>query len=214
MKVEKYVSYILKMIPEFEFEGLRVYWTGEYHKNYRVDKVPIYKIDNPNNIPFTKAAISSEIEDRISTIKKLLPYIDVRTTFLYYLHCDDLYIPQKTINKISKCLKGKKFEKMKEFYIDSLNKEFLVKCSFDGNFSISVDSDSIEWNVDFSIDEAVLYYDGEVEILDESDSDNLTKDLYEDDIENEIWDCIQDDLGGNKAFVNFDFMGWYTLFYD
>jgi len=212
MKVEKYVDYIVKMIPEFELEGLRIYWSGEYYENYRVDRVPIYKVDNPNNIPFTKMAISAEIEERISTIQKFLPYIDIAPMFLYYLYCDDLYIPQKTLNKISKCLKGSKFEKMKEFSIDGLRKEFLVKCSFDGNFSILVDSESIEWNVNFSIDEAVLYYDGEVEVLSKKDSREITLDLYEDYIENEIWDCIQDYFILFILFVNFDFMGWYTLF--
>ena len=212
MKVEKYVDYIVKMIPEFELEGLRIYWSGEYYENYRVDRVPIYKVDNPNNIPFTKIAISAEIEERISTIQKFLPYIDIAPMFLYYLYCDDLYIPQKTLNKISKCLKGSKFEKMKEFSIDGLRKEFLVKCSFDGNFSILIDSEAIEWNVNVSIDEAVLYYDGEVEVLSKKDTREITLDLYEDYIENEIWDCIQEDIGENKAFVNFDFMGWYTLF--
>ena len=34
MKVEKYVDYIVKMIPEFELEGLRIYWSGEYYENY------------------------------------------------------------------------------------------------------------------------------------------------------------------------------------
>jgi len=48
MKVKKYVDYIVKMIPTFEFRRLLEYiGRVSTYENYRVDKVPIYKVDNP-----------------------------------------------------------------------------------------------------------------------------------------------------------------------
>lgn len=217
MKFEKFIEFLLKTFPEKEYDGIRVYWSGEYY-NIKGNDVPVYRIDNPNNVAYTYEAIAYRIEEEIMTLKKFLPDISVPVPYLYQLDCDGLYVPQSTLNKITKCLKGKEFKKETSFNTDNGVKTISIDSYYDGNYYISNEDDSIIWEIDLHVKKMwITLPDGTVEDITNVDDDmdsnlDLFNDLLRDYADTETWDCVEDDLGRNDNFVNFSFMGWYTHF--
>jgi hypothetical protein len=92
------------------------------------------------------------------TYVKLITKTHLIAQFLYYLDCDGLYIPQKTLNTISRCLVGKSFKLDSQYDMKKLS----VEGYFTDNFYFEVDAEMIVVGVDLKIQYVDITLNGEV----------------------------------------------------
>jgi hypothetical protein len=209
MDIDYFFEAFLDNNPEIEcHHGLKLVWTGEYANRYW-GAVPVFRIENPEDSPYTFEALSGEIEDALFDFKKMIPLKQsIRLNSLYEFDetQPDMYIPTRISKKIKNCLRDTKVDKSRD--------PIRLIGGFDGDFEFSVEeSEMINVNIDFLMDKMLL--DGEKIDGSHKDYDDWVDYFRYDNrdfIENEVWSCF-DELSTNKNFVNFDWMGWYTNFY-
>jgi hypothetical protein len=187
---------------------LKLVWSGEFANRYW-GSIPIFRIENPEDSPYTFAALSAEMEVALYDFKKMIPLqrsIKLGSLYEFDQTQPDMYIPTRVSKKIRNCLRETKIDKSRD--------PIRLIGGFDGDFEFSVeDSEMINVNIDFLMDKMLL--NGEE--IDESHKDYEDWADYfrydnRDFIEDEIWSCF-DELSTNNNFVNFNWMGWYTNFY-
>ena len=195
---------VVKILPVIEADGITLRLTGKYKKSVYYKQIPVYTIDNPKNLPYTKEALSGYVDEAIHSLKKFFPEVTVASQFLYYIDCDGLYIPQKTLNEISSCLVGKPFKLNTQY----LMKEITIEGYFAKDFYFEIDGEMVVIEVNLLVKSlnGVVYdefeEDVEVEILD------ILHDRFDQDIDELMWECLTDDIRNNKSFVDFNWMGW------
>jgi hypothetical protein len=95
-----------------EIHGLIIYhddkYTGVYLDNELI-KVPILKIKNPNNIPFSYNALSSLLDDELDTVGNfanvsIKSYQRPSLIVLNDFNKGEFYIPKENEKKLRKCL--------------------------------------------------------------------------------------------------------------
>ena len=152
MSSEKFFNSFLKYYDKINCsDGLQLVWTGvfeRYHRNRDMD-VPVYKINNPNNSPYTEESLTYFLDDAIDYFRKVMPLIDksIQTQYLYILKSDDsIYIPMKIGNKIQSCLS--KIE-IVNFPFDVNGVEYLVSGNFNGDFDFETDGETVIVSLDF-----------------------------------------------------------------
>ena len=200
---------VVKILPVIEADGITLRSTGEYKKSYHYKKVPVYTIDNPKNLPYTKEALSGYVDEAIHSLKKFFPEVTVATQFLYYLDCDGLYIPQKTLKTISSCLVGKPFKLNTQY----LMKEITIEGYFSRDFYFEIDGEMVVIDVNLLVKSIQVTLNGEVydDLNDEFEEDeilDILHDRFDQDIDELVWECLTDDIRNNKSFVDFNWMGW------
>ncbi len=193
--------------------GLQLIWTGGYAgkkvgRSYESrEDVPVYFIDNTNDSPYTKEALTQFIESKLESFRDIIPidgsYITGR---LYEIDSEEaLFIPNKVLRNITK--------KLQEVTVDKSKDPVRLIGEFDGQFEISQDDENIHVYIDFSLSE--LHLNGE-EIDSSHDDYDEWIDYFRYDnrefLEDEIWTCFSE-LTNNKNFVNFEWMAWYSDFY-
>jgi hypothetical protein len=209
MDIDYFFESFLEHSPEIECRhGLRLVWTGEFADRYW-GAVPVFRIENPEDSPYTFEALSGEIEDALFDFKKMIPLkqgIRLNSLYEFDQNQPDMYIPTRISKEIKNCLRNTKVDKSRD--------PIRLIGGFDGDFEFSVEeSEMINVNIDFLMDKMLL--DGEEIDGSHKDYDDWVDYFRYDNrdfIENEIWSCF-DELSTNKNFVNFDWMGWYTNFY-
>lgn len=196
---------VVKILPVIEADGITLRSTGEYKKSYHYKKVPVYTIDNPKNLPYTKEALSGYVDEAIGSLKKFFPEVTVATQFLYYLDGDGLYIPQKTLKTISSCLAEKPFKLNTQY----LMKEITIEGYFSQDFYFEIDGEMVVIEVNLLVKSMEITLNGKV--YDEFDEDeilDILHDRFDQDIDELMWECLTDDIRNNKSFVDFNWMGW------
>ena len=200
---------VVKMLPVIEADGITLRLTGKYKKSVYYKKVPVYTIDNPKNLPYTKEALSGYVDEEIHSLKKFFPEVTVASQFLYYLDCDGLYIPQKTLNEISSCLVGKPFKLNTQY----LMKEITIEGYFAKDFYFEIDGEMVVIEVNLLVKSMEITLNGEVyddlnDDLEEDEIYDILHDRFDQDIDELMWQCLTDDIKHNKSFVDFNWMGW------
>jgi hypothetical protein len=204
LQLKRLMNNVVKILPVIEADGITLRLTGKYKKSVYYKQIPVYTIDNPKNLPYTKEALSGYVDEAIHSLKKFFPEVTVASQFLYYIDCDGLYIPQKTLNEISSCLVGKPF-KLDTFY--GL-KNITIEGRFSKDFYFEIDGEMVVIEVNLLVKSlnGVVYdefeEDVEVEIYD------ILHDKFDQDIDELMWECLTDDIRNNKSFVDFNWMGW------
>ena len=209
MDIDYFFESFLDHNHEIEcYNGLKLVWTGEYANRYW-GAVPVFRIENPEDSPYTFAALSAEMEVALYDFKKMIPLqSSIKLNLLYEFNQTqpDMYIPTRISKKIKNCLRETKVDKSRD--------PIRLIGGFDGDFEFSVEeSEMINVNIDFLMDKMLL--DGEEIDGSHKDYDDWVDYFrYEnrDFIEDEIWSCF-DELSTNKNFYNYEWMGWYTNFY-
>jgi hypothetical protein len=204
LQLKRLMNNVVKILPVIEADGITLRLTGKYKKSVYYKQIPVYTIDNPKNLPYTKEALSGYVDEAIHSLKKFFPEVTVASQFLYYIDCDGLYIPQKTLNEISSCLVGKPFKLNTQY----LMKEITIEGYFAKDFYFEIDGEMVVIEVNLLVKSlnGVVYdefeEDVEVEILD------ILHDRFDQDIDELMWECLTDDIRNNKSFVDFNWMGW------
>ena len=205
LQLKRLINTIVKMLPVIEADGITLRSTGEYKNSYHYKQVPVYTIDNPKNLPYTKEALSGQIDEAFHSLKKFFPEVKVASQFLYHLEGDGLYIPQKTLNEISSCLVGKPFKLNTQYE----SKDITIEGRFSKDFYIEEDTEMIIVDVDLLIKSMEITLYGKVYYgFDEDEIYEILHDKFEQDIDNLTWECMTDDIKNNKSFVDFNWMGW------
>lgn len=204
---------VVKILPVIEADGITLRLTGKYKKSFHYKKVPVYTIDNPENLPYTQEALSGYVDEAIYSLKKFFPEVTVAPQFLYYIDCDGLYIPQKTLNEISNCLVGKPFKLNTQYE----RKDITIEGRFSKDFYIEIDGEMVVIDVNLLVKSMEITLNGEVyNEFDEDEIYDILHDRFDQDIDELVWECLTDDIRNNKSFVDFNWMGWmvnteYTL---
>ena len=78
MNTDKFFETFLKVHDEIDcYDGLKLVWNGEFAEAYRYKlSVPIYKVVNPNNSPYTEESLSYIMIDTIDNFRKMMPILD------------------------------------------------------------------------------------------------------------------------------------------
>jgi len=205
LQLKRLMDTVVKMLSVIEADGITLRLTGKYKKSFHYKKAPVYTIDNPKNLPYTQEALSGYVDEAIDSLKKFFPEVTVASQFLYYLDCDGLYIPQKTLNEISSCLVGKPF-KLDTFY--GL-KNITIEGRFSKDFYFEIDGEMVIIEVNLLVKSMEITLDGEVsDEFDEDEIYDILHDKFDQDIDELMWECLTDDIRNNKSFVDFNWMGW------
>lgn len=217
MVLQKFFRLLPSFVKDINVDGIIIKHTGEYiktlySKRYDVE-VPVYTIENPNNLPYTKEALTTWLADEYLRFQRFVGET-IGGPITYFTEFDssvkDIYIPKEIQQEISQCLKSKKFNKVAWRNPESIRVigEFKEYNSFDS------EDDRVIWSVDFKphrieiVDES-----GETKrVVEKSEYDYIFETLREDMdfFEERIWDCIQPKLASQKTFIDFDWMSWYT----
>lgn len=209
LQLKRLMDNVVKILPVIEADGITLHLTGEYKKSFHYKKVPVYTIDNPKNLPYTKEALSGYVDGAIDSLKKFFPEVKVTSQFLYYLDGDGLYIPQKTLKTISSCLAGKPFKLNTQY----LMKEITIEGYFSQDFYFEIDGEMVVIDVNLLVKSIQVTLNGEVyddfnDDFEEDEIYDILHDRFDQDIDDLIWECLTDDIKNNKSFVDFNWMGW------
>ena len=205
LQLKRLMNTVVKMLPVIEADGITLRLTGKYKKSVYYKQIPVYTIDNPKNLPYTKEALSGYVDEEIHSLKKFFPEVTVASQFLYYLDCDGLYIPQKTLNEISSCLVGKPFKLNTQY----LMKEITIEGYFAKDFYFEIDGEMVVIEVNLLVKSMEITLNGEVyDDLEEDEIYDILHDRFDEDIDELMWQCLTDDIKHNKSFVDFNWMGW------
>jgi len=205
LQLKRLMNTVVKMLPVIEADGITLRLTGKYKKSVYYKQVPVYTIDNPKNLPYTKEALSGYVDEEIHSLKKFFPEVTVASQFLYYLDCDGLYIPQKTLNEISSCLVGKPFKLNTQY----LMKEITIEGRFSKDFYFEIDGEMVVIEVNLLVKSMEITLNGKVYYgFNEDEILDILHDRFDQDIDELMWECLTDDIRNNKSFVDFNWMGW------
>jgi hypothetical protein len=205
LQLKRLMDNVVKILPVIEADGITLRLTGKYKKSFHYKKVPVYTIDNPKNLPYTKEALSGYVDEAIHSLRQFFPEVNVAAQFLYYIDCDGLYIPQKSLNEISSCLVGKPFKLNTQYE----SKNITIEGRFSKDFYIEIDGEMVIIEVNLLVKSMEITLNGEV--YDEFDEDeilDILHDKFDQDIDELVWECLTDDIRNNKSFVDFNWMGW------
>ena len=191
--------------------GLQLIWSGDYTEKFvkrfkDKEDVPVYFINNPNDSPYTKEALTQFIESELESFRDIIPidgtYI---TSRLYKIESDeDLYIPNRVLRNIT--------NKLKEVTVDKTKDPVRLIGEFNGQFYISENSEEIHVTIDFLLSE--LQLNGEEIDSSHDDYDDWIDYFRYDNreiLEDYVWNCFEE-LNQNKNFYNYEWMAWYSDF--
>jgi len=221
MEKSKYKAFSKVMSVYFkskEIYGLIIYHDDEYTGvplYNEIVKVPILKIKNPNNIPFSYYSLSelltTELEvvgdfANVSIISYQLPSLIVLNDF----NKGEFYIPEENEKKLRKCLNTDTVEikfRDNNNIIYTIYGKYIVNNDFEMYWE---SSDVFKIDITFKIEKIFVddlvrkvhhfmeNYDEMVQLVYDIKYDN--DELFE----NPVWDCIIENLGQYKTMINRD----------
>ena len=206
---------------EIDFYGVTVLPSGKYTDVSILDdkyKVPLLKIKNPNNIPFSY----NSLHDLIHTMyieSSLIKAVGLPNNHILQRAIDDFikfddfnthdfHIPDEIYKKLLNCL-NTDFVETK--YRDATNTIYTIKYKYfiNNDFNMYWESDE-EFRIDIAIKVDSLWVEKleEDEYYFETDEDEIESAVYEiygDEpylFEQPIWGCISDYLSDYTTFLN------------
>ena len=201
-----------------EIYGLIVYHDDEYTEVPVYDEtvtVPILKIKNPNNSPFSYNALSSLLDDGLDTVGNfanvsIKSYQRPSLIVLNDFNKGEFYIPKENEKKLRKCLNTDTVEikyRDNNSIIYTIYGKYIVDYDFemywesDENFKIEITFEIEKIFVDDLVRKVHHFmenYDDMVHLVYDIKYDN--SELFE----NPVWDCIIENLGQYKTMINRD----------
>lgn len=219
----------IKLLPKFvenlDINGLRFVKTNFtqeviiHDKNYNV---PVFRIINPKNIPFSYNSLIWIIIDRLRELNKLtsakLTDGDIKNIFVIDdFSVNDFYIPVKILKNFENCVDGREGSFS---FISKENYQYWVEFEFvvDSRFELHwYSSDEFQIKVSISIkkivvkkidtDEEVFFFKNEIT----RKIRNIILD-YPEFVETPIWDCITDNITEYQTFIDGDWQYVYINF--
>jgi hypothetical protein len=201
-----------------EIYGLIVYHDDEYTEVPVYDEtvtVPILKIKNPNNIPFSYYSLSDLLTTELEVIEDfanahILPYKHASLIILNNFDEGDFYIPEENEKKLRKCLNTDTVE-VKYRDNNSIIYTIYGKYIVDNDFEMYWEKyDDFKIKITFEIEKIFVddlvrkvhhfmeNYDDMVHLVYDIKYDN--SELFE----NPVWDCITNNLVQYKTMINSD----------
>jgi len=201
-----------------EIYGLIIYHDDEYTGvplYNEIVKVPILKIKNPNNIPFSYYALSDLLTTELEVVEDfanvhILPYQHASLIILNNFDERDFYIPEENEKKLRECLNTDTIE-IKYRDNNSIIYTIYGKYIVDDDFEMYWESDeNFKIEITFKIEKIFVddlvrkvhhfmeNYDDMVHLVYDIKYDN--SELFE----NPVWDCIIENLGQYKTMINRD----------
>jgi hypothetical protein len=201
-----------------EIYGLIVYHDDEYTEVPVYDEtvtVPILKIKNPNNIPFSYYALIDLLDEELKTVEhfaniSILPYKRISLIVFNNFDKGDFYIPEENEKKLRKCLNTDTVE-VKYRDNNSIIYTIYGKYIVDDNFEMYWES-SESFRIDITFEIEKIFVDDLVRkvhhfMKNYDEMVHLVYDIkYDNDelFENPVWDCIIENLGQYKTMINRD----------
>lgn len=213
MNIEFFLKQFLEHNSEIECDnGLKLVWEGEFETTKYKDneyEIPVYKVSNPNNSPYTRSALEYHVESSLYTFRKMLPILEnyIPNAFLYIVDSLDIYISPKTEMRLTNCLGSISIED-ESFSIDG--QDVVISGSFTGDYEMDLDDVTVICICDFQIDSVTV--DGEDIYYDEDEFDRIKDEIYDYDsdwFDIPTWSCLSQ-LYNSNNFVSKDDMGWNT----
>jgi len=201
-----------------EIHGLIIYHDDEYTE-VRLDnelvKVPILKIKNPNNIPFSYNSLITLLDDELDIIGdfanvSIISYQRPSLIVFNDFNRADFYIPEKNEKKLRKCLNTDTVEikfRDNNSTIYTIYGKYIVNNDFEMYWE---SSDVFKIDITFEIEK--IFVDDLVRKVhhfmeNHDDMVHLIYDIKYDNselFENPVWDCIIENLGQYKTMINRD----------
>jgi predicted DNA-binding protein YlxM (UPF0122 family) len=201
-----------------EIYGLIVYHDDEYTEVPVYDEtvtVPILKIKNPNNIPFSYYALIDLLDEELKTVEhfaniSILPYKRISLIIFNNFDKGDFYIPEENEKKLRKCLNTDTVE-VKYRDNNSIIYTIYGKYIVDNDFEMYWETDEMfKIKITFEIEKIFVddlvrkvhhfmeNYDDMVHLVYDIRYDN--SELFE----SPVWDCITNNLVQYKTMINSD----------
>jgi hypothetical protein len=201
-----------------EIHGLIIYHDDEYTEVRLYNEmvtVPILKIKNPNNIPFSYYTLSDLLTTELEVVEDfanvhILPYQHASLIILNNFDEGDFYFPEENEKKLRKCLNTDTVEikyRDNNSIIYTIYGKYIVDYDFemywesDENFKIEITFEIEKIFVDDLVRKVHHFmenYDDMVHLVYDIKYDN--DELFE----NPVWDCIIENLGQYKTMINRD----------
>ena len=196
-------------------DGLEIYHNSTTEVEFYGQKVsvPLLKINNSNNIPFSYYSLAGIIMDEFDTIQSFSATNFPFNTLEKIIVFDDFtggqfYLPQKTEGYLKKCINNRRFKinYREDNEIFTLEGKYIVNDDFEMYWE-----DSENFRIDVSIEVFSLWGENLVSktygfIKDSEKIKEIITDIRDEHFlfENPIWDCIQDGLMEHKVFIDTD----------
>lgn len=218
MDKQKFFNLLPSFIGKIDVDGIIIKHNGNfittpYSQRHGV-QVPVFSIENPNDIPYTKESLSMWLTEEVIKFRDFVSIEKLGPSLTYFIEFDDsikdLYIPKQIKEQIDNCLESKDFDKVAWRNPENIR----VVGEFKKYNQFDMEGDRITWHVDFK--------PSKIEIVDEKGNfkSSVNKEDYNyifetlmddmDFFESKIWSCVQPTLSSKKTFVDFDWMSWYT----
>ena len=119
MTTQKFFKLLPSFVKDINVDGIIIKHTGEfittpYSRRYEVE-VPVFTIENPNDLPYTKEALTTWLSEEYLKFEKFVS-LDKLGPITYFIEFDnsvkDLYIPKQIKEEIDNCLESKEFNKV------------------------------------------------------------------------------------------------------
>lgn len=199
-----------------EIHGLIIYHDDEYTKvslNNELFKVPILKIKNPNNIPFSYNALNSLLDDELETVGNfanvsIKSYQRPSLIVLDDFNRGEFYIPEENEKKLIKCLNTDTVEikfRDKNSIIYTIYGKYII----DNYFDMYWESDE-DFKIDITFEIEKIFVDDLVRKVhhfmeNHDDMVHLVYDIRYDNsevFENPVWGCIIENLSQYKTMID------------
>lgn len=210
-------SMMVTLLDDYDYHGITIRFSGDYTR-MRIGGVdyqlPVFKIDNPNDLPYSMPTIIWEwADEELGDIGKLINIPNLRwdkelLRFFNNTHTS-YYIPPKMRREIEKCLNTPEVDVKirKGNIIYTVTGSFSTGAGFEmywdnsEDFRIFVDFNiSKVWEEDLNYKDKYGFLELDPYIID------LLYNLHYDDnsvFENLVWHCFED-LVGYRSFIDRD----------
>lgn len=221
MTVNTFFKWFKKYAEEFEYEGFIFKYTGKdretplIRNKEEIDRyfVPIYRMENPKDLPYTRIALRYAIENKVVELGNFMSQqFRGFSDYIIVENMKEVYIPTKIKYQVTKCLQNKEFQASK---LKSKNEWYVIEGKFTGEFFVDFGSNQIDMILDFELNEIRVEdtSDKVLSILEYEEAKDILEDIkYDltDAIDDTTWECYRNNLIV-PSFVDFDLdMYWYN----
>jgi hypothetical protein len=220
MKISKFFKLLPDFVKNIDVNGIIIKThEDEYLETvYRVTgerfEVPIFTIDNSQDLPYTKEALLEFLLNEITKFSQFVSadFIGVKNLIQFDDSVLEAYVPKKVEKEISECLKSVNFNKV--VYTSKAN--YRIEGEFTGYNWIEMDGEGVVWWVDFKpfkidvVDEDGYKVIKSIPNNEMEDIINYIKWDYSERFEDPIWRCSRNNLSSLQSFYDPNWMVWST----
>jgi len=220
MKISKFFKLLPDFVKNIDVNGVIIKThEDEYLETvYRVTgerfEVPIFTIDNSQDLPYTKEALLEFLLNEITKFSQFVSadFIGVKNLIQFDDSVLEAYVPKKVEKEISECLKSVNFNKV--VYTSKAN--YRIEGQFTGYNWIEMDGEGVVWWVDFKpfkidvVDEDGYKVIKSIPNNEMEDIINYIKWDYSERFEDPIWRCSRNNLSSLQSFYDPNWMVWST----